>query len=423
MNQWVFILNNVVVCIFGGILSAVFCNTLNTRKNRWIFCGYIATLLLLQGGLYWIGEAEFLRRIYPLIMHLPLILILYFQTKKLLWSAIAVLFAYLCCQLRRYFALLIVAVISGGVMEQSVIELVLTLPLLLFLLRFVSPIVSDLTKHPVKMQWQFGIIPAMYYVFDYITVVYTDLLSSGAPVVIEFMPFVCCAAYLVFLSYNAIEERKRSRLQQVQKSLEIQLGQSVREIHALQESQALAKRYRHDLRHHLQYLSNCIENEQSEQAQAYIAGICREIEAQKVQQYCENEVGNLVLSAFMGRAKKEGIALKVRGMLPALIKLSDSDLCVLLSNALENAINACKPLVLTGRDCTIDVQFYMRESKFFLQIMNPCEGEVRFEKGIPVSGREGHGIGVQSICAIVQQYGGICSFLVQDGQFILRLSL
>jgi len=55
--------------------------------------------------------------------------------------------------------------------------------------------------------------------------------------------------------------------------------------------------------------------------------------------------------------------------------------------------------------------------------MNPCEGEVRFEKGIPVSGREGHGIGVQSICAIVQQYGGICSFLVQDGQFILRLSL
>ncbi|MBQ2817869.1 MAG: GHKL domain-containing protein, partial [Clostridia bacterium] len=34
-----------------------------------------------------------------------------------------------------------------------------------------------------------------------------------------------------------------------------------------------------------------------------------------------------------------------------------------------------------------------------------------------------HGIGVQSICAIVQKYGGVQTFLVRDGQFILRLSI
>ena len=59
-------------------------------------------------------------------------------------------------------------------------------------------------------------------------------------------------------------------------------------------------------------------------------------------------------------------------------------------------------------------------SLFFI---NPCENTVRFENGLPVSDRPGHGIGVQSICAIVQRYGGVYDFLVQNGRFVLRLSL
>lgn len=159
----------------------------------------------------------------------------------------------------------------------------------------------------------------------------------------------------------------------------IQLNQAVREINALRESQTLASQYRHDMRHHLQYVSSCIKNGQEEQAQSYIAGICKEIELQKVERYCKNEAANLVLSAFAGRAKKNGILMNVSGTLPTSITVSDSDLCVLLSNALEN--------------------------------------------GIPVSNEPGHGIGVQSICAIVEQYGGIYTFLIKNGHFILRLSI
>lgn len=105
----------------------------------------------------------------------------------------------------------------------------------------------------------------------------------------------------------------------MQKSLDIQLNQAVREINALRESQTLASQYRHDMRHHLQYVSACIKNGQEEQAQSYIAGICKEIEAQKVERYCD----------------------------------------------------------------------------------------IQFENGIPVSNEPGHGIGVQSICASVEHYGGI----------------
>ena len=307
---------------------------------------------------------------------------------------------------------------------QDVAELAVTLPLMLVLLRFVAPVIRQLAARPIKIQLQYSIIPALYYMFDYVSVVYTDFLVSGNSVALEFMPFVCCLAYLVFLLYNSSEEQERTRLEQLQKSLDLQVRQSVREISALREAQSLTRQYRHDLRHHLQYVFACIENGQTEQAMEYISGIYREIEAQKVQRYCENEAVNLILSAFAQRAGKLGIELKVQGAIPAALMVSDSDLCVILSNALENAIHACQPFAAEeSGDCTIDVQLYEREGKLFLQVINPCDGNVRFENGIPVSDCPGHGIGVQSICAIVQRYRGVHTCFVRDGHFVLRLSI
>lgn len=423
MNEWIVLLNGVSVTLFGSVLAASFCDVLSSKRNCRIFWACAVATLLMQGGLGTFFSTEILRQIYPLTVHFPLALVLWFLSGGLLRSLICVLTAYLCCQLRRWLALMAVTLVSGGAMLQGVIELVLTLPLLLLLLRFVSPAVRRLFVHSPKTQCQFGVIPGVYYAFDYAAVVYTDLLIRNDPMTVEFMPFVCCVAYLVFLLYHSAEEEKNRRLQQAQEVLNIQLTQSVREIGALRESQNLTRQYRHDLRHHLQYVSACIENDQAEQAQLYISGIFKEIEAQKVEQYCENEAANLILAAFAGRAKKEGILMNVQGTLPAFILVSDSDLCVLLSNALENAIRACRPLTAKGENCTIDVQFYERASKLFLQVTNPCRETVRFENGIPVSDRPGHGVGVQSICTIVQRYRGVHTFLVRDGQFILRLSI
>ena len=423
MSLLILLLNNISVSFFGSILSASFCHAVETRKKRHIFICAMLLFPLLQGLVYFPWGAEFMREIYPLVVHLPLLLLLYALTGRLLWPFFSILTAYLCCQLRRWMALFAVAVLSGGQPMQDFFELLFTLPLLLFLLRYASPLVRQLSDYPAKTQCQFGSIPLVYYIFDYITSVYTDMLTSGDPVVVEFMPFVCCAAYLVFLLYNSVKERTQNQLKQAQKSLGIQLNQAVREIDALRESQTLASQYRHDMRHHLQYVSACIENGQEEQAQAYISGICKEIDAQKVERYCDNEAANLILSAFVGRAKKEGIEIKIRGSLPAFILISDSDLCVLLSNALENALHACQPLAAAKEACVIDVHFYNKDDRLFLQIENPCGDDISFENGIPVSHEPGHGIGVQSICAIVERYNGMCTFLVQNHHFILRLSI
>ena len=423
MNLWVLLLDGIAVTVFGSVLSASFCKALASNRNRWIFFCYIGFLLLIQGLICFVWGDSFMRLCYPLITHLPLMALLWFLTGKVLWPVFSVFAAYLCCQLRRWLALLVATMLRGNPMLQNLVQLFITLPLLMLLLHFVSPSCRKLASRPVKLQVRFGIIPALYYVFDYFTVIYTDLLHSGNPVAVEFMPFVCGGAYLVFLLYHSDQEEKNYQMQQTQKILDLQISQSTREMEDLRGTQELIRRYRHDLRHHLQYVSACIENGRCERAQSYIADICREVEGQKVRQYCENEAANLILSAFAARAERDGIAMKIAGALPDGVKVSDSDLCVLLSNALENAIHACGPFLADGKNCIIDVQFYERGGKLFLQVTNPCTEEIRFENDIPVSEEPGHGIGVQSIGAIVQRYGGVHTFVVQDGQFILRLSV
>lgn len=423
MSVIISLCNDCVVGIFGSVLSAAFSDVFRTRRNCRIFQWFVVLILVLQGVIYSIWDAEVLRQIYPLIMHLPLMLLLYVLTKRLLWSVISVLSAYLCCQLRRWIALLLIAPFAGNSLQQDVAELMITLPIFVLLFRFVAPVIRQFACRPIKLQLQFGILPMVYYIFDYVTVVYTDFLTSGSPVVVEFMPFVCCVSYLVFLLYYSAEEQKQIQLKQIQNNLDLQLKQSVSEIRTLRESQELASRYRHDLRHHLQYVSACIQNSQEEEAQKYISAICKEIEAQKVKYYCENEAVNLILSSFAGRAEKAGIAMHICGTLPSFLPISDSDLCVLFSNALENAIHACMPFVAEGKAALIEVEFYEKEGTIFLQIINPYKSEIHFEKDRPISKQPEHGMGIQSICAIVERYGGGYSFLAKEGTFILRLHL
>lgn len=418
-------LNDVVVGVFGVLLSFSFGGALRSRRNRVILLCCIVLMLFFHWLMYSAWSVELGAKLYPIIVHVPTVLLMCFFTQKPLWSVISVFCAYLFCEIRRWFALLATELLNGDAHTQNVAELIVTVPLLLFLMRFASPAIQQIMDYPVKTQFQFGLIPAIYYAFDYLTRIYTDLLSGGSLVVLEFMPFVCCVAYLMFLLYNLAEERKRQRFLQIQSNLDLQLSQAVREITQLRESQTQAIHYRHDLRHHLQYLSTCLENGQNERALSYISDICGEIETQKVRRYCENEATNLILSSFAGRAKKSGIDMNVQGTVSNDVTVSDYDLCVLLSNSLENALHACLPLAESGESCVISVQFRFASAtgKLFLQITNPYHGEIKFENGIPVSSQQDHGVGVQSICAIVERYGGCYSFSSESGIFILRLSL
>lgn len=414
--------NTEAVGLFGIVLSAAFCNIRWTRRNVCCMIASTLAIFLIQGIVYLGIDPVLGPYLYPIHTHPPLAITLCVLSHERLWPVISVLTAYLCCQLRRWLALVCVWAFSGGDRMQYAVELIVTLPLLFLLLR-TAPAVRSISRYSVTVQCQFGCTPALYYAFDYLTRVYTNLLADGDPAVVEFMPFVCCVAYLAFVLRSSAENETRLRLEQTQENLHLQVTQATREIASLRESERRASTYRHDLRHHMQYLAGCIENGRTEQAQAYIREVCAEIESQKVRVFCENETVNLILSAFAGRAEESGVPLRVRAEVPHFIPVAETDLCVLLSNALENALHACQRLRQTGEPCDIELVVYEKSGKFFLQVTNTCPPGVTFEKGLPVTREPGHGIGVRSICSIAERYNGMYSLSEKDGRFVLRVSL
>ena len=416
-------INGTFVGLFGIILSVSFCDISWTKKKQWQLLGSAVGLMLLQGIVYFLFDYEMVQKFYPVLTHLPLAVVLCIFTKEYLWSFVSVFAAYLCCELRRWLALLIVAVCAGDSLVQNIVELVLTVPLLLLLLKFVAPAVRSISKDSALVQLLFGIVPILSYVFSYVTQIYTNLFYSGGPVIAEFMSFVCSAAYLLFVLRISEEKRMRSHLEHTQSTLNLQVEQAVREIGLLRESQRQASTYRHDLRHHMQYLSACIENGKLEQAKEYISEIHSDIEAYKVMAFCENETVNLIFSSFSERAGKQGIAIEIRAELPQTISVGESDLCVLLSNALENALHACQKRKEKQLPAAIAVMAYEKNGRIFLQITNSCVENVDFDHDLPVTKEPGHGMGVRSICAVVEKYQGIYNFTVKDGNFILRVSL
>ena len=416
--------NGVAVALFGIVLSASFCDICWTKRNRIVLAVGTAAILLLQETITFGASWDAMQQLYPFTTHLPLAVILSVLSGEWLWPTISVLAAYLCCQLRRWAALLVVALMpTPADWLQPAIEMLVTLPLLAALLRYVAPLARSFAHYPRSMQLQFGVVPLAGYLFDYVTRIYTSLLADGNQAAVEFMFFVSSLMYIVFIFRFSAEESARSQLEQTRNNLKLQVGQALREIEALRTSQEQTRAYRHDLRHHLQYISACIENGRGEQAQEYIQSICTEIEASKVMTYCENETANLIFSSYAVRAENCGVPFRLEAHIPQFLSVAETDLCILLSNALENALRACRRLKAEDRTAFIEVEAREKNGRLFLQFINPCPKGVQFEDGLPVNRAEGHGIGVRSICAIVEKYKGLSDFSVQEGRFILRVSL
>ncbi len=419
MSQWIAVVNDGAVGLFGALLSAAFCPIQWTRRSKRLFACALAILGALQALLYVSLGGPQLRLWYPAVTHLPLVVLLAYLSRRWLWSLSAVLTAYLCCQFRRWLALLFVAVFGGGSLMQAAVELALTLPLLWLLLRFAAPAVRGMSQQSLAVQWQFTLIPAVSYLFDYVTRIYTDLLLSGSPVVVEFMPFVCAAGYLAFVLHFTQAQRRQSELEQLQTLLHLQVKQAAQQITDMKQAQDQAAAYRHDLRHHLQFLSICLQNGELEQAKQYIIDLSAAIPQPSRSTHCENTVVNLVLSSFATQAQQAGIAMEIRVRLPEALPIQSSDLIVLLSNALENALHACQSVPAAS----IGVNGYESAGHVFLEIINSCHKPVPFANGLPVTHEKGHGLGVRSICAVVEKYGGLYSFEMESGRFILRVSL
>ena len=420
METLLYYLHYGLLLLFGLVLSAAFSGVRLSKRS----CAVFGALFLLCGmgqlGLFLVFHEDLVWKLYPLIVHLPTVLVLTLVFRKRISTTLAaVASAYLCCQPARWFGILVLALTGNPLLDLIVRVLVLVLTAVICLI-FLSPSVSHIYNRNGRWVWIFGIIPLVYYAFDYAAGIYSDLWAQHRAVAAEFLPFFLCLGHMLFCLLYHREFIQTADAERKEQLIRVTAEQQAKEIEAIRRGDYELRLLRHDLRLLLNSLSMCIEEGDKETARTLIAGLTDKVDASSVKRWCGNDALNYLLSDYAAQCREQGTEfsaqVELTGELPDPVIL-----CTILANGLDNALNAQKALPDGKR--SIKLMLKTSGGKTLLSIKNPYLRKPSFVDGSPVSHRPGHGYGTQSIRYAAEQLGGKAQFTLEEDRFVLRVMI
>lgn len=279
----------------------------------------------------------------------------------------------------------------------------------------------QLLQQQMKKGWGvFSVMAALFYA--------VMLLSTYHPFIIterpEYYPHLVLLLILIPVMYMTVFKLLWTQLQlfdaaEKNRILDMQVKMTNERLNNSAEAEKRLQMLRHDMRHKMLLLSDYIRSENHPAAEQYISSMIADIGQSTPQTYCDNHSVNVVLSYYSKIAEEKGITFSTSICLPAALKISQTDLAVVLSNGLENAINAQEHC----GDKKVFVKGFMEAGKIYLEIKNPFNSSVAFNGTLPCSKQENHGFGTKSMAAIVEKYDGVYSFSAENGYFFFRCTM
>ena len=225
---------------------------------------------------------------------------------------------------------------------------IFTLPPLLNILRRLC-LNPDIQEARV---WKFiWLLPAAF--FTMLMLAGSSFLITGSPnigfLIVRIFVYgaLLLTCHLLDLSLRQVSEnislKERARMMEGQLSMQ-------REHYArLTANTEQVKTMHHDIRHHLAVIGQLAEEEKAGKVRGYVEELTGKLSSTSEKSYCINHVVNVVAAHYLGLAESEGITTEAQlkipedtGQVPAM------DLCVILGNFLENALEACRRQVNSG---------------------------------------------------------------------------
>lgn len=276
--------------------------------------------------------------------------------------------------------------------------------------------------------WWFTIVPLpLSFTFAFIIMVPGPLYQHPElqPQAVLMCISIFCIYTAFYMFFKKLEEHYR--MEGDYNLLQVQVSSLKNHADMLSAMDSQLKLYRHDMRHYINVINTCIESQDWDSVNQVSESMNRNLNGYgkggEWKIYSEDPIIDATLSFFSGRAKDEKIEFHV---LLDDVQMKDIDITefsVMLSNAIENAYNACIQIP-EGKKRIINVKGGCKKSQYLLEVTNTYTGTVEFDsKKMPVSLREGHGYGTRSIESFVQRYNGYLSFDTKDGWFRMRVIL
>lgn len=172
--------------------------------------------------------------------------------------------------------------------------------------------------------------------------------------------------------------------------------------------------FRHDIKNHLICLNTLLENQKTEQAAAYMRNLTDTVKQFDNPVQTGNDYADALLSVKYAEAAAEQIKVSIDMAIPSYGFIDPVDLCCILSNAFDNAIHAC--CRLEKGDKWITARAFIKQGQLVIEIKNSKPPHISVVNGkvFPKEITAGHGLGLDTVAAVVEKYGGILNLSAAD---------
>lgn len=285
--------------------------------------------------------------------------------------------------------------------------------------------VCDLLENEeiVQSWYVFWILPAVFISLNlFLTPLHIEILYQGRTLLLYIVNSLMLLSFLLLFYwlfyYVASALNRNYRLRQENQFLNMQQTQYEMLCSAIEET----RQARHDMRHHFSTLAALANRKEWQQLEEYIAQVQESIPSVELN-LCDNPAVDGVASHYAALIKGYDIPFSAKFNLPYNLLISEMDICLVLSNLLENALEASLRTDISKR--CIKVQAYIHSDNVILiTVENAFEGNINKKNDVFQSSKHsGSGVGIQSVRRIAERNGGYCRFMLADGKFTANIML
>lgn len=231
------------------------------------------------------------------------------------------------------------------------------------------------------------------------------------------------STYIIILKM-IMETTRNAQLTEALHITEMQVTAQRRHTEMMQQKIKETRHIRHDFRHTLLALQAYLSAKDYESMTVYLNNYLHSLNSLNPTVYCENAIINAIISYYMHFADEQHIETSIAIQLDEDLSFPDTDMCILLGNLLENAVEACQRQDEGQR--YIDVKIHtFNKSTLVIVIENSYNGYIERRNSAFISAKAPgrHGIGIASILNIAGKYNGVPKFEYDSHAFKVSIMI
>ncbi len=277
-------------------------------------------------------------------------------------------------------------------------------------------------KHFVIPKFFLEQIPTIFYILFFIAFFVISLMLDKDKETFGLLELYLAGGFVIIsffgISYIVV---KYITVSSKQKESEIQLEMQAEHYQDLAEKNRDIRRFRHDIKNNLLALDILLSDGKYDEAKKYIDSMNESVKETENRFSTGSYLADAILSHKADEIKNDKLDIEFSGTVPSE-RISNNDLCTILTNSIDNAARACKEVA----PCKINVTSDETEKGCTITVSNPVLKKVEIKNNsIKTSKKDAqnHGFGIENIKKVAEKYRGFVRLSCTDSEFTIKIGL